>query len=64
MLEKVEKNKISNDFIKEGFLVRPVIDKKPLIWIKDEYIKIIKKELKNLTKKFLKILIILIIFIN
>ena len=54
MLEKVEKNKISNDFIKEGFLVRPVIDKKPLIWIKDEYIKIIKKEIKKSKKKISK----------
>ena len=51
MLKKIEKHKIQKDFLKEGYVIRPILEKKSLFWIKDQYTKTVKKELLKMGKK-------------
>lgn len=53
-LKDIEKKSIQKEFLENGLLVRPVLERKSLLWIKDHYEKIVKIELKRLKKKIPK----------
>ena len=48
---KNNKKKIQSEFLNNGLIVRPILDKKSLNWIRVKLISLIKEELKKMNKK-------------
>ncbi len=47
----INEKKLQKEFLEKGLIVKPVLAKKSLMWIKKKYIKIINQELKRMNKK-------------